>query len=140
MELSKDAALLAWKTAKAELDAAQANERELRAKVIEMFSTETNEMHSGVENIDLNYDRWILKITHKLDYKLADRDAVMSALTQISTSQEGGNIIAERLVKWKPELSVSEYKLLNGGQRTIIDRVLTIKPATKSLELTQKSK
>lgn len=139
MEMSKDALLLAWKTAKQELAASVANERDLRDRVIAAFSTETNEMHSGVENVDLGFDRWILKITHKLDYKLADADAVKAALAQIATSIEGGNIIADRLVKWKPEISVSEYKLLNGGQRSAIDRVLTIKPATKSIELTQKS-
>ena len=141
MELSKDAALLAWKQADAAKDAAVANEKQLRAKIIELFSTETNEMHSGTETIDLNFDRYVLKITHKLNYSLADREAVSAALAQIAVSREdgGGNIIAERLVKWKPELSVSEYKKLDGGQRAMIDKVLTIKPASKEVELTQKS-
>jgi hypothetical protein len=141
MELSKDALLLAWKTAKEQLTTATATERELRAKVIEAFSTINDEMHSGVENVDLGFDRWVLKIDHKLNYKLnGDNQLIALVLTQIATSREGGNLLAERLVKWKPEISVSEYKLLDGGQRVMIDKILTITPATKALELTQKSK
>lgn len=128
-----------WNAAKTALANATATERELRAQIIATFSTETDEMKSGVENIDLAYDRWQLKITHKLDYKMADPDAVKQSLSLIASSEEAGYLIADRLVKWKPEISVSEYKLLNGGQRNIIDRVLTIKPAAKSVELSQKS-
>lgn len=132
--------LARWQAAKTTAANAVITERELRAVVIAAFSTETDEMKSGIEKIDLGFDKWELKITHALDYKLADKDAVTMALTQIASSMDGGNIIAERLVKWKPELSVSEYKLLNGGQRATIDRVLTIKPASKSIELAQRSK
>lgn len=129
-----------WQAAKTAAANAVLSERELRLKVIETFSTETDEMKSGVENIDLGFDKWELKITHSVDYKLGETDAVKAALAQIATSIEGGNIIADRLVKFKPELSASEYKLLNGGQRNIIDRVLTIKPASKSIEIKQRQK
>jgi hypothetical protein len=132
--------LASWQAAKIAAANAVMNERDLRAKVIETFSTETDEMKSGVENIDLGFDKWELKITHAVDYKLADSDAVKMALAQIAASIEGGSIIADRLVKFKPELSASEYKLLNGGQRAIINRVLTIKPASKSIEIKQRSR
>lgn len=134
------ALLSKWSAAKAAVASATTIENELRAQVIATFSTETDEMKSGVENVDLGFDKWELKITHKLNYKLGEIDAVKEALARIATSMEGGNIIADRLVKWKPEVAVSEYNLLNGGQRAIIDRVLTITPATKAIELKQRSK
>lgn len=134
--------LEAWKTANDKARAAVMIERDLRLQVIEAFSTETNEMASGIENIDIGYG-FDLKIQHKLDYKLDnanDCEALDKALDAIETSMEGGKIIAERLVKWKPELSVSEYKLLGNEQRAMIDKVLTIKPASKSLEIKKRGK
>jgi hypothetical protein len=132
--------LARWNAAKTALAVATAAEKELRAEVIKLFSTETNEMKSGVENIDLGFDKWELKITHKLNYKLADKDAVNAALASITQSMEGGRIIAERLVKWEPELSVSEYNKLDGAQRTLINKVLTITPATKAIEIKQRAR
>jgi hypothetical protein len=132
--------LARWNAAKTALATATAAEKELRAEVIKLFSTETNEMKSGVENIDLGFDKWELKITHKLNYKLADKDAVNVALASITQSMDGGRIIAERLVKWEPELSVSEYNKLDGAQRTLINKVLTITPATKAIEIKQRAR
>lgn len=126
--------LNAWNNAKRALGEATSVERALRAQVIEAFSTETSEMASGVENIDLG-DGFDLKINHKLDYKLGDRDSVNDALDAIAKSMNGGDIIASRLVKWKPEVSITEYKLLGPIQVGIINKVLTIKPATKSIEI-----
>jgi hypothetical protein len=120
-----------WRAAKIELDAAQAKERDLRARVISSFSS-VGPMHSGVENVP--YFGGTIKIEHKLDYKLdTNTDKVDAMLDAIERSQEGGNVIAERLVKWKPEISVSEYKLLNNAQRALVTPILTIKPASKSV-------
>lgn len=132
--------LAKWQAAKTAVTTATTAENELRAKVIATFSTETDEMKSGVENVDLGFDKWELKITHKLNYKLGEIELVKEALGRIASSMDGGHIIADRLIKWKPEVAVSEYNLLNGGQRAIIDRVLTITPATKAIELKQRSK
>ena len=76
-----------------------------------------------------------MKITHKLNYTLGNANLVDKALDLIEKSQEGGNVIAERLVSWKPELSVREYKLLSPQQKAYIDTVLTVKPGTPSVEL-----
>lgn len=124
-----------WQKAKDVFDLAQANERKLRAEVISLFSEmASNEMSSGMETVPTGVGK--LKIEHKLDYKLdADTDKVDNALDQIEKSMEGGNIVAERLVKWKPEISVREYKLLDAKQKAIVDKVLTIKPASKSVKL-----
>lgn len=132
------AVLDAWLASKQQFLAAQQRERELRAKVIELFSEKANDaMASGVENIDTGVGK--IKITHKLEYKLEGSNAKVDAmLDKIEKSQEGGNVIAERLVNWKPELSVREYKLLSKPQQLIVDEILVIKPASKSVELDTK--
>lgn len=134
---NKDALLAEWKTAKAALDIAKATEAQLRTLVVEVFSQETDPMKSGVENVDVGWG-YKLKIEHKLTYKLDNADdcaKLANVLATIETSMAGGNIIADRLVKWKPELSVSEYKLLSPVNKALIDGVLTITPASKSVEL-----
>lgn len=130
----RDKLLAEWKEKKAAFDALQTAERDLRKQVIDAFSQEESEMASGVERVDIGYG-FDLKIQHSLDYKLGARDLVNSALDEIEKSQEGGNVISERLVNWKPELSISNYRLLTAHQKAIIDRVLTIKPASKSIKI-----
>lgn len=121
-----------WQNAKAALEEAKANELSLRNELIELFSDIKDPDYSGTENVETPYGQ--LKITHKLTYSLGNADLVEKALDRIEVSQQGGNVIAERLVNWKPELSVREYKLLDASQQAIINEVLTIKPAAKSLE------
>ena len=128
------AVLDAHRQSVATLKAAKEAEAQLRAEVISLFSERVNDANaSGVENIDTGYGQ--LKITHKLNYTLGNANLVDKALDLIEKSQEGGNIIAERLVSWKPELSVREYKLLSPQQKAYIDTVLTVKPGTPSVEL-----
>ena len=131
------AVLDAHRQSVATLKAAKEAEAQLRAEVISLFSERVNDANaSGVENIDTGYGK--LKITHKLNYTLGNANLVDKALDLIEKSQEGGNVIAERLVNWKPELSVREYKLLSKPQQLIVDEILVIKPASKSVELDTK--
>lgn len=121
-----------WQAKKKVFELAQAEEREARAAMMEAWSERMDDvMAEGAESIDTGFGK--LTITHKLDYKLSNADEVDKALDLIEKSQEGGNVIAERLVSWKPELSVREYRLLTPAQRAVIDKVLTIKPASKSV-------
>lgn len=130
----RDYALSMWQDAQKTLEAAKAKEMEWRKEVIDIFSDRAGEaMASGMENVATSFGT--LKIEHKLTYKLGNVDLVDKALDAIEKSQEGGNVIAERLVSWKPELSVREYKLLSAVQQKIIDEVLTISPAAKSIKL-----
>lgn len=135
MTSNRDTILTQWKDAKAKLDVYQATERALRSQVIEAFSNEPEDA-SGVENVDVGWG-YTLKITHKLDYNLDnanDYEATDNALDEIE-KLENGELLAERLVKRKLEISVSEYKKLPPAAKKIIDRVLTIKPASKRVEL-----
>jgi len=121
-----------WQEKKKVFEAAQVAEREARAAMIAAWSDKLNDpMADGAESIDTGFGK--LTITHTLDYKLSAVEEVDKALDEIEKSQEGGNVIAERLVSWKPEISVRELRLLTNEQRAIIDNVLTIKPASKSV-------
>lgn len=71
---------------------------------------------------------------------LAIRDQVEAMLTAIEELGERGRLIADRVVKWKPELVVSEYELLAASEdgtdvdaKVIIDELLTVKPASPQL-------
>jgi len=120
-----------WLKAKEELAKWQAEERALREQVVAAKSDKP-EMFSGTENIEVPGGK--LKIVHKLDYKIVvDGDKLDAALLKIEQSMEGGNIIADRLVTYKPELSVREYKLLTPAQQAVIDKCIEIKPAAKSV-------
>lgn len=135
--VNKDKLLSDWKEAAALLAKIKLAENEMRKQVVEAFSSEAAPGHSGTENIDIGWGH-ILKIVHGLNYKLDTADdsaATMKALEKIEKSMVGGSIIAERLVKWKPELSVSEYKLLSPANKAIIDKVLTITDATPQVSL-----
>lgn len=126
-----------WREAKAAFEAAQANERALRKEVIELFSEHAgeNDMFKGTENVETGIGQ--VKMVHKIDYKVTtDDDKLDAALEAIEKSQLGGNVIADRLIVYKAELSVSEYNKLTDAQRQIIDRVITAKPASKELKFT----
>lgn len=121
-----------WRLAKEALDAAKVKEAEFRQRVVTIFSTAA-EMHSGTENVPTFGG--VVKIVHTLDYKFkGDNDAVDNLLERIETGFEGGVILADRLVKWSPELSVSEYKKLPDEARKMVDREIVIKPASKSVK------
>lgn len=133
MPSKRDAAVTEWLEAKKALDAAKARENAARMALIEIVSDIADPMATGTENV--NVGTGTVKIVRKLNYTFTtDNDGIDTVLDAIEKSMEGGNIIAERLVKWKGELSLSEYKLLSPENRARIDRILEAKPATPSVE------
>lgn len=139
---NRDKMLEAWKLADATAKAAVLKERELRAQVIEAFSEITEEMHSGTESIDIGWGH-DLKIEHKLDYKIDnsnDYEAFENVLDEIEKNVEGGSILTERLYKRELSLYVSEYKKLPEQAKKLIEKVITIKPAAKSVKIHKRGK
>lgn len=136
--------LAAWSQAQRSLSEAKANEAVLRTQVIERFSTVTDEMASGMENIDIGYG-YDLKIERKLNYRLAtakDYEAVHKVIDAIEAMGPAEQLIADRLFKQKFDISVSEYKLLDGASqiKKLVDGVLTISAATPSVEIKERKK
>lgn len=77
-----------------------------------------------------------LKYVRKIEYKI-DPEQVNDVLDALKATGNEGAFIGDRLVKWKPELSVTEYKTLpiGGTYKKIIDRILTTKDGSPELTL-----
>jgi len=125
-DMTRDEAIMAWDEAKKTLDRAKAREMELRKHIVGgQFDVDK----IGTQNVELG-NGWKLKAVVKESYKLdSNADKVEDMLDKLEDWQ------ADRLVKWTPTLSVSEYKKLDAEDRVKVDKVLTIKPAAPTLEL-----
>jgi len=117
-----------WEWAKKELDRAKAREAELREAVV---AQHFHNAPIGTNHHDCD-DGFDLVCVKKLNYKL-DKDTTANAQEKLIPLI--GIELAARLVNWKPDLSLTEYKKLPDAARAIIDEVLTISPATPTLEL-----
>lgn len=137
----RDAALMLWQEAKAVLTETTLIEKDLRATCINLASSITDEMHSGVENVDIG-SGFDFKITHSLSYKLSSADdyAEMHKALDAIEKGENGALLADRLVKAKYEISKKEYDLLPAWAKKLIDPVLTITPAAKSVEIKKRAR
>jgi len=133
---NRDAKILEWQEAVKALAVAKEAEAALREEVLSgAFGFDRETLREGTENIELGQG-YKLKAVFKTSRSfLGGQEAVEKALQKIEKSGAEGEFIAERLVKWKPELSVSEYKKLPEKFTKIIDEVINSKPATPSLEL-----
>jgi hypothetical protein len=83
--------------------------------------------------------------SYKLANKEGETEKALDAITAIS--QQAG-FIADRLIKWEPDLSIKEYRTLNpdnpAGQTpeqkaiiAILQGVLTIKPGMPQMKIEQ---
>ena len=133
---NRDAKILAWEQAVKALAAAKDAEAALRKEVLaEAFAFDPEALREGTENFELG-NGYKLKAFFKISRNLNnENEAVDKVLSKIEKTGPEGAFVAERLVKWKPELSVSEYKKLPEKFKKMIDEVVTSKEATPTLEL-----
>lgn len=136
------ALLVEYEKLQAEFVALRAKEAEVRKAVIAAWSEhDMEEVFSGVENVDIG-NGFDLKIEHTLDYKLEnanDYDAVDKLIEKMDKDPRM-ELIVDRLFKRKLELGVTEYKRLPPEWKVEVDRVLTIKPASKSVKFHKRGK
>lgn len=132
----RDAKIMQWQEAVKNLASAKEAEAALRAEVLKLgFAFDPEALREGTENVELGQG-YKLKAVFKINRSfVGGKEAVEKALQKIEKTGAEGEFIAERLVNWKPELSVSEYKKLPDKFRKIIDEVVTSKEATPALEL-----
>lgn len=133
---NRDAKILAWEAAVKALAAAKDAEAALRKEVLaEAFAFDPEALREGTENFELS-NGYKLKTVFKISRNLNnENEAVDKVLAKIEKTGPEGVFIAERLVKWKPELSVTEYKKLPEKFKKLFDEVVTSKEAMPSLEL-----
>lgn len=132
----RDALILEWREKQAQLSKLKDEEMALRKQVLgELFSFDPEVLREGTENFELGQG-YKVKAVFKIDYKLNnENDAVDKVLTKMEKAGAEGAVLAERLVKWEPKLSISEYKKLPDKFRKLIDEIVTTKEATPSVEL-----
>lgn len=132
---NRDAVIMKWQDAVKALAAAKDAEAALRKEVLkEAFDFDADD-REGTQNVELG-NGYKLKAVFKLNRRLNNQDdAVDKVLTKIEKSGAEGQFLADRLVKWKPELSLSEYKKCPDKFKKLLDEVMTASPGTPSLEL-----
>lgn len=139
LPVTREGLLMLWQRTAETLAKAKEDEMQIRGQVAKAFFPTPKE---GMNNFDLG-NGYTLKFGNKMNYSL-DKDKVDAALDAIEKAGDQGKFIAGRLVKFQPELSLTEYRLLEDGAATDaltkrikaeIDSVLTIKPGTPSLEI-----
>ena len=133
---NRDAKILAWEAAVKALAAAKDAEAALRKEVLaEAFAFDPEALREETENFELG-NGYKLKAVFKISRNLNnENEAVDKVLSKIEKTGPEGAFIAERLVKWKPELSVSEYKKLPEKFKKLFDEVVTSKEVMPALEL-----
>lgn len=126
-----------WNATKSDLEIAKASELELRkAALAQAFEWEEGAEMKGSKTTPLPNGfkaKGEFKIYSKLENKAGETEAALNRICELDP--ENGPGIARRLVKWKPELSETEYKALGPEAKAIIDTVLTTKPGTPSLSI-----
>ena len=130
--MSRDELLLRWAELKTELEKAKTLEMELRKYIVKR---EFSSVKEGVNNIELG-NGYKLKATLKYNYVI-DNNKIDSALDELAKINNEGSFIAERIVKWKADLVLKEYRELEPQYKKIIDEVLTIKDAAPTLEIVE---
>lgn len=139
----RDEILSAWESSKKALEVAKENEAELRKQFVK-FAFDNAKL-SGTERVALN-NGYEAKAVKKLNYKFVANegetvvDTLDHVLTRIEALNPEAKFIAERLVKWSADLSLTEYNKLGesdtGRQvKTMIDTVIETTEGMPTLEI-----
>lgn len=141
---ARDKMLADWEQSKRDLEAAKAREMELRKEVV-TFNFDHTKLE-GTERVDLA-NGYQLKAVKKLNYALVSPvegvsvvDAVDTALSKMEAMGPEGKFIADRVVKWSAELSLTEYRKLdelpNGkAYKAILNTVIETREGAPTLEI-----
>lgn len=137
----RDRLLVDWQAKKAALDTAK--EAELEARKLSVMFMHDPAKSGSTENVELG-GGYKAKMKVPVRYGFIQNDAgrvdkarIEKALSKIEKTGEAGELIAERLVKWTPELSLTEYKQLSDKFRSIIDDVIITTEGTPTLEIVE---
>lgn len=125
-----------WQAMEGAMKFTKAAEIEMRKAVFAAYFKHDK----GTENIDLGQG-YKLKGVAELNYNL-DKTKVDDVLDGIEKMGERGAIIVETLVKYKPELSLTEYKKLAESDNQVdknalalIQSVITTSPGSPTLTI-----
>lgn len=106
----------------------KASEMLLRTKIFKFFFPTPVE---GTNTAELP-DGFALKGQYKIQ-----RDIDQGAFEALKDRLREAGINADKLVRWKPELTMKEYRALTEEERQLADQFLIVKPGAPSLEIVQ---
>lgn len=135
----RDRLLVDWQAKKDALEVAK--EQELSARKASVMFMHDPSKSGTTENVDLGGGyKVVMKVPVRYGFiqneaGRVDKVRIEKALSKIEKDGEVGELIAERLVKWTPELSLTEYKQLPEKYRKIIDDVIITSDGTPTLEI-----
>ena len=146
---ARDKLLMAWTAAKGAAATAIENERQLRLQVVGMLFP--GPVVEGTSSYDLGRG-FKVKYAQSFTYDICKEPGkrisheehvarVDTVVTEIEELGGEGTALAARLVKWKPELSATEYKKLDtdfpvqAAIKKILDRVITTKADSPQVSL-----
>lgn len=73
---------------------------------------------------------WVLKGKHTIN-----RSVDVASLTQLTPLLREKGYAIDKLIRYKPELAITEYKKLTDAERCVFDQVLTIKNGSPGIEI-----
>ena len=115
-----------WYECREQLRILQEREKALRLEIMSKVFPEAKE---GVNSFPLE-DGYVLKGTKVITRKV-DEASLLAIAEQLASS----GVSIDSLIRYKPELSVREYKKMNEEQRMIFDQALIIKEGLPQLEI-----
>lgn len=122
--------VIAWARAADELETAKARELDLRQQLL---AAAFSDLQPGTSNLELGAGyqlQAVMRLNHSLEPTLT-----RLALDEIRATGDVGTHLAERVVRWTPELVISEWKKLPGKIAEVLGQALTSKPGQPSLKL-----
>lgn len=139
--MSEDQLLMLWQQKKDAIETAKSEEMDLRKYIVSRAFPVKQE---GMNNRDLG-NGYTLKAGIKYNYNLADNDTVEATLDKLSKLGNAGSAISDRLVSWKPNFLLGEYRQLQEDKTkgskfaddalNVINEMLTIVEAAPTLEI-----
>lgn len=132
----RDALIVDWQKKKLALDALAEEELIARNKVIAFYAEDFTDK-AGTENYDLT-DGYKIKLVfaQRLSVPSAKNgEAVKEVIAKLAKTGEDGKFIGERLFRWKPELSKTEWDALTPSMKRIVAPIVTQKAAQPTVEI-----
>lgn len=115
-----------WYNLQKQLAQVKDEEMALRNKIFKGLFKDPVE---GVNKFPLS-DGWILNADRTINRKVLE-----DILTTMSPKLREAGINPEVLVKWEPELSITEYRKLTEDERKLFDQVLEIKDGSPQMKI-----
>lgn len=115
-----DSRIAEWKTLTAWLAVAKEREPALRKEIAEAIFAGPFKEGTATTSLDTDSTCYKAKLVSKFNYKVDEAKA---------------RELNAPAIKWKPELSITEYRKLTDAEKNIANQCLTITPGAITLEI-----